>query len=284
MSDPNTLLQSTPAEPAQKQEVKTEPAAVVDGAGSAKSPFPGYVTGMLKKEQAEALSKELANDPTIAERLPKGIPELFDSWRTLHAQASTAVRVPGKDASEAEKAAYRKAIGVPEKPEDYAFEKPTLPEGMTYSAEFENWLKKTAFETGIPLEAAKRIYSGFMQQNLSNVKAQTEAAARAKADRAQAEAVEVTNAAAALRTEFGAKYDEVIQGASAQLLKLPKNQQDAIQVSGLGRSPDFIKMLYWYSRATRSDSLLGLGTEAGEREQTPGINYGDGFAKRYKVS
>ncbi len=278
MSDPNTLLQSTPAEPAQKQEVKTEPAAVVDGAGSAKpdSMLPGYTAG-LSKEQKEALVNSKA-------QLPEKFTEFWDGHTQLEARLKRSVIVPAKDAPKEQWDAYRKAIGVPESPDGYAFEKPTLPEGMTYSAEFENWLRKTAFETGIPLEAAKRIYSGFMQQNLSNVKAQTEAAAKAKADRAQAEAVEVTNAAAALRTEFGAKYDEVIQGASAQLLKLPKNQQDAIQVSGLGRSPDFIKMLYWYSRATRSDSLLGLGTEAGEREQTPGINYGDGFAKRYKVS
>lgn len=51
-----------------------------------------------------------------------------DAIRAIQAlrRRDSQVRVPGKDATDAEHAAYLKAVGVPEKPEDYEF--PVLPE------------------------------------------------------------------------------------------------------------------------------------------------------------
>lgn len=63
----------------------------------------------------------------------------LESFRKRESQ----VRVPGKDPTEEEVSAYRKAIGIPEKAEDYEF--PQLPEGQELTdgvkAEREEWSK-----------------------------------------------------------------------------------------------------------------------------------------------
>ena len=62
------------------------------------------------------------------------------------------IRVPGKDSTEAEVAAYHKAVGVPETPEGYVFE---LPEGMEMTPEMETSNKEWGqrlHDLGVPVE------------------------------------------------------------------------------------------------------------------------------------
>jgi hypothetical protein len=108
------------------------------------------------------------------------------------------IRVPGKDATDAEKTAYLKAIGVPEKPEEYTF--PTLPEDqMTdeVKASREEWSKRF-HDLHIPKETARTLIEAV-------------AADAAKQEQAQAEADKAFVKASedALRSEWkGAEYDK----------------------------------------------------------------------------
>lgn len=70
------------------------------------------------------------------------------------------VRIPGKDATDEEKAAYRKAVGIPDKAELYEF--PELPKGQELTDEIKTsrqvWGQRF-HEMGIPKETAKKLAS-----------------------------------------------------------------------------------------------------------------------------
>ena len=108
------------------------------------------------------------------------------------------VRVPGKNATPEETAAYHKAIGIPEKSEEYEF--PNLPEGMELTEQVKEsraeWGKRFQ-KLGIPKEAAKEL------SKLANEDALRDAVAQKEADKAFVESQE-----AALRSEWkGDEYD-----------------------------------------------------------------------------
>ena len=86
------------------------------------------------------------------------------------------VRVPGKNASPEDIATYRKAIGIPDKSEDYEFH--NLPEGLELTDQVKEsraeWSKR--FQTlGIPKEAAKELSKLASEDSLRELKAQQEA-------------------------------------------------------------------------------------------------------------
>ena len=86
------------------------------------------------------------------------------------------VRVPGKNATPEEIATYHKAIGIPEKPEDYEFA--DLPEGLELTEELKaeraEWGKRF-HALGIPKEAAKELSKLANEEALRELKAVKEA-------------------------------------------------------------------------------------------------------------
>lgn len=62
--------------------------------------------------------------------------------------------------------AYRQAIGVPEKPEDYKLEKPALPEGMPYDEALEKTFKETAIALNLSNQQVQGIYKMFLDYDL----------------------------------------------------------------------------------------------------------------------
>ena len=85
------------------------------------------------------------------------------------------IRVPGKDATDEERAAYRKAIGIPEKPEEYEF--PELPkEQLTdaVKASRQEWAKRFQ-QFGVPKQTAKQLIESLNQDVAKQMQAEVEA-------------------------------------------------------------------------------------------------------------
>jgi len=78
---------------------------------------------------------------------------LVDNMQAARTKHEGFVRLPGKDASAEEKMAFYKALGVPEKPEDYGLSsgdaESNLPEGMYWDDEFATSFSKTAHSLGL---------------------------------------------------------------------------------------------------------------------------------------
>ena len=81
----------------------------------------------------------------------------------LEGKLSKAIFKPADDAPAEEKAAYLKAIGVPESPDGYEFERPAMPEGVPYNEALEKWFRDTAHKAGISAEQAKTLYGSYNQ-------------------------------------------------------------------------------------------------------------------------
>lgn len=164
-------------------------AATAD-AGAAKGAQGDAGKGDAAQSDASASDGTSAGDSEAAKDLPwygevdddlKKVAERFtspaDALRSIMdmRKRESQVRVPGKNASDEERAAYFKAIGVPEKPEGYEF--PALPDDqMTdeVKASREQWAK-TFHETGVTKEQAAALTKAFNDQETAKLAAQVEA-------------------------------------------------------------------------------------------------------------
>lgn len=135
------------------------------------------------------------------DQLAKG---LLDAQRAIHDKGM--VKLPGENASDDERAAFNKAIGVPDSAEGYAFEPPVDGEGnpVQLNTDMLGRLAKAAHKAGMPAEAYKAVVGEF-------VAAQMEELAGHNAER-QAEAVDWANGQGDKRA---AKLAAVDRGAQA---------------------------------------------------------------------
>jgi hypothetical protein len=89
--------------------------------------------------------------------------DVFKSNNDLRTDNSNRIKVPGADASDEDKAKYRKALGIPDKPDGYKIEPP---EGIELT-EADNELLKVvmpiAHEEGVPEKAFNGFVSKFLQ-------------------------------------------------------------------------------------------------------------------------
>ncbi len=274
MSDAESVLNNQQSQGAQ---------GAVGAEGSGKSPFPGYVTGILNKETQEALRTEFANDPSVVERLPKDPSALFNEYRSLQSRLKTAVQVPGKDATDEQKAAYRKSMGIPDTVDGYTFDNSFIPREM-YDQNFESWFKKAAFNHGVPLETARALYKEYnetllsAQQTANQKKAQEVQAAEANRAKAYTEAV------SKMQAEWGGKYSERMAAAVAAFKNdaiIQPELRQALVAAGLDNNTGVIRLMDIVARATQSDRRIGLSSEAGEAQRKRGFDYGKSFEERY---
>lgn len=154
-----------------------------------------------RKLAADILNQDWTADlPDDLKETGKRFTSKADAVRAINdfRKRESQVRVPGKNATPEEIATYHKAIGIPEKPEEYEFS--ALPEGLELTEELKasrlEWAKK--FQSlGIPKEAAKELSKLANEETLLELKAEKEA-----------DETFVKQQEAALRNEWkGEEYD-----------------------------------------------------------------------------
>lgn len=100
--------------------------------------------------------------------------ELTGKIKDLEGRAANSIPKLGENATDEEKAAYRAAIGVPEKADDYEIE---LAEGMDNT--LAPWFKGVAHQLGIPKEIAKGLSAAWNGMIAQMAKADKDAAIKA---------------------------------------------------------------------------------------------------------
>jgi len=264
--------------PAEGQGKNEEPKIVVDDNGLGKTDsMPGWTAG-LSKEQKEAITSS-------GVKLPEKFTEFWNGHTQLEAKAKTSVVVPSKDAPKEQWDAYRKAMGIPESPDGYTFERPQLPEGMTYDESLETWFKKTAHELQIPAGAAKQLLTKFNELSINSYKGEAAKQQETAAQKAIVEQQAIQATTMRLKNEWGEHYSERLSDADRAFKSdaiIAPSLRQKIAEHGLNNDPDMIRVLDLIARATKSDSRLGLGLEAPEAAAVGGIDYGTAFKERYK--
>ena len=257
-----------------EQTTTSEAPAGVAAQGSAdtsKVQVPGYVKGQLGAV-GEALLKEIESDPSLATKLPKGIPELYQSWRTLEKDNSSAIRVPAKDAPKEAWDRYYKAIGRPDGPDGYALTIPKLPNGVPYNPKLEQWFRKELFDAGVPQGAAEKIFNNWNATQIaayeSNAKAQQEARV-AFAQRAEEQ----------LKAEWKDDYPKNIETMKSAIARFGGQEvltalKEARLPNGvtLDNHPALIKTFYEIGRRMDGDVMVaGDQPVRGEPAARPGL-------------
>jgi len=151
-----------------------------------------WMSGLTAEQKADAdLVKSLS-------KFEKGIPDLARSYTELEKKQSQSLLVPNEKASPEERARFLKALGVPDKPEDYKLEKTKLPKTMALDAEMEKAYLEIAHKAGMTAEQVNAVYQWYMPTFAKQIE---EARVLVKTTMEQAETQ--------LRKEFAGEYDAI---------------------------------------------------------------------------
>lgn len=203
--------------------------------------------------KAVGVSEAIAKKFTRPEALAR-------SYETLEKQiGAKGVIIPGPNATADEKNAYYKALGRPDKPEEYGFTKPAtikvgdkdmpVPDVAWDAKRAQSWQAKL-HEMGVPKDTANRIMSAALEESVTGLSSIQESQAQILA-----------TSKAALQKEWGADYDKNMGAAmraaetfgGAELRNHP----------GLGNDPIFIKAMAKAGAAIAERPGVGTRQQAG---------------------
>ncbi len=261
---------ATSAAPAATTNAGSSSPAPVAGAGanastqaapsSSSSPTDsGTSTSSSTRPWHEAIITDGRLAPDYLEKLPEPLAKVMkDNMAAARAkQAGTEglIRLPGPDAKPEDWAAYHKAIGVPEKPEDYGLKAPEkMPDGIAYDEPQARSFASAAREIGLTPTQAAKLQDWQIAYTGDQVKAQVEALRTAQAKELET-----------LKTRFGGDIDHTI--ATAKSLEgargVPEGLKAALRKGAADpRSPnfwgpEFLEFAAWTARATGEDRNAG---------------------------
>ncbi|KKL05517.1 hypothetical protein LCGC14_2605240 [marine sediment metagenome] len=185
-----------------------------------------WMNGLTTEQKADAdLIKSVS-------KFEKGIPELVGSYAELEKKLSQAVSVPNEQATEEEKARYRKAIGVPEKSEDYKLGEVKLPEDLTIDEAMQKGFLETAHSLNLSGVQADKLYQWYMASMGKQI---VDARLIVKTTEDQARSI--------VQKDLGAGYTEA-EGHMTRLFAQFGTPEVAklYRISGIGNHPEVIKM------------------------------------------
>lgn len=167
-------------------------------------------------------------------------------------------------ATDEDKVAYRKSMGIPDKPEEYEF--PEVDGQKNHPGTVE-WARKMFHETGVPKDMAAKIAVGFNQYINGLVKADLEVKKKSQED-----------AETKMKVELGAAYDGRVElasrfwkkhfGADAELESFLKETP----TGPLGNDPRLIRLILKAAKLTGED-MSPPGSPSGQQKVKPGMDY-----------
>lgn len=174
------------------------------------------------------LSKEYQDNASIALFKGKSPDEFAKAFvnaqsligkKTIEKIPDGMVKVPGKDSTDEERSSYFKAIGVPEKPDDY--ESPDFGKDFRKDENLEKWFKTTAHKHGMTPTQFKGLYQDFVDNQKSQVNAVGESTKKL----------------------YGEKFDEAMKVANRAVNRLPDEIKKQIEPY-IGFDPILTQVLY----------------------------------------
>jgi len=222
------------------------PATTPLATGGTADQLPGWVAALTTEQKGNA---ELVKE--IAARFPKGAPDLVKFY--AESKAKPTLTVPNEKATPEERAAFRKAMGVPDKPTDYKLEKAQTPKGFEYPDARLESLRGLLHNMGATPEQAKQFFLWEQKQRLDDIIAGTKEF-KATVEQSQAQ----------LKAEWKGNYDLQMgymeRAASAAFKQFP-GAADKLSRTGLANDPDIIRIFaYFGSKIT--DPTFKEGTPA----------------------
>jgi hypothetical protein len=188
-----------PAPAAPAVEAPAAPAVDTGKSGPAKP----WMAQLKKELQTNELLSQSDDFSSVAEK-----------YLAFEAKKDRLLEIPAQDATTEQKAAFRAKLGVPDKPESYEFEKPTLPNGLKFSEEPEKLFRTMAHELGLNKDQAKALFKFDTDRQLGMYAARQQAQ-KAAVEAAQARDKEFTTS---LEKKWGKDF-EVNKGKATEAMK-----------------------------------------------------------------
>ncbi|KKN59768.1 hypothetical protein LCGC14_0538580 [marine sediment metagenome] len=186
------------------------------------------------------------------------------SYLELMKQQSTSVKIPDEHTSAPERSAFYQSIGCPRDPTGYEIERPTLPEGMTYSEEFEMTMRGISHEAGISQAQIKVLTKAFNEYQISTHNKDATEAARIN------DAQDL-----ALKEKKGGDYDKfcaVVERGFVELIpseELRTQFAQLIEEKGLKNHPIFTEVWGTVSEKLLDDTLVRGNLPVDDKDYKP---------------
>lgn len=210
----------------------------------------------ISQSWRDQLPEDIRTSPSLSKfETQEGLAKSYINLEKMLGQDKVVIPKEGDQAGW--EAAY-KALGRPDDPKAYGFQKPAeLPAGLEYSEEQDMRLASVAHKAGLNKQQAALVREEF-------IKFMGEGAT------AQSEAVEISRATqeSQLKTEWGRAFDQNIKEAKVAIREYTDDSFIAmLEQTGLGNHPAMVKAFHTIARKTMGDDkLIGAGQQ---RENTP---------------
>jgi hypothetical protein len=279
MSDTATLIDpGTPAPAAPPQAVAVDPAAAVTPPAVADPASPGAAVSAPDADWRRVLAGDDTDALKALERYatPGDYHKSFtEAQKTIRAKQEGVIKLPGENATDEDKAAFQKALGIPPAPDKY--ERIAPPEGLELADADKAFIDKSIQKLhGMGGFAAHPDVVKTLQ-SFYHEAMQEQAAVMA------AMAVQKKNEGKATLTKlYGQNLDLELKHAQNALVAFgPRDPQKARALldrqfadgTTLGDDPEIVQMLVRASRATHEDPMMlatlsgGLPSDAGSVQQ-----------------
>ena len=223
-------------------------------------------TSIFPKEQLEAYKDLLSGSNKPRDFLEKvaGISE----------KAKAAIIPPGEDATDEERSAYLKALGVPDSGEGYEFK--AIPKELESQLgdikSFNEWFRETAHSLDMTKAQAEMFYSKYLESVGERTATQKEAREKLSAERT-----------AAIKKAWGDNADGNFELAKRAVQTFADEEFNSfLSETGLAEDPRMISMFYNVAQKIGGDTFE-LGSLSGEPENKGGLHY-TSIRRRFGVS
>ena len=197
----------------------------------------------------DSLPDELKADKSLEKF--KDVNSLAKSY--LEAQKATSkalnakgVIIPGENASPEEISEYRKALGIPESPDGYELESPSLPEGMVVDEAKAKKLAEIAHSKGISKEAFQELAKAFNAEEIARFEAMQ-----------QEQAQKIKDATIEMKKEWGRDFDKNLAQAESAIVNIfGEDFNKFLQETGLGNDPRVVRGMFKASQNMSEDKLV----------------------------
>lgn len=203
-------------------------------------------------EWVSALPEEARNDPSIIKY--KSMDEFYKGVKNLESVVGRkGIIIPTDKSSPEEVAVYRKALGIPDKAEEYAFTKPgKLHSSIKITPEFENALKVRMHARGISQQSADGLFQDLVNDMSKGMEA-----------REQAEQKVFNEKVTALKNEWQNDYDKNIALARQTAIKLG-GEKAIDELGDAASNPAALRILVKAGSVISEDSFKNLNASSPE--------------------
>jgi len=212
---------------------------------------------------------ELKNNEEIAKHGSLGA--LGYAYLDAMKNSTGAVKVPGDDATDDERAAFYNKIGRPEAADKYELINPELPEGMKIDTELGVSFRDFAHKTGLTQKQAKAAFEFYNNHMVSQF---------SEMEKARQEAV--VKGGEALKTEWGTAFDRNMEVIKRTYERFGNEEfTKFMDDSGMGNIPIVLKTFLEIGKTTLDDSFLEGSLSMGKKREKGVIVY-DNSPELYK--